>query len=273
MKLHYRKTGKGKPLIILHGLLGMLDNWQTAGKAFSSFSEVFMVDSRNHGHSPHSDVFNYEVMAEDLMEFINTEVLPASSVGNDSRFSQGKVSVIGHSMGGKTAMKFAQLFPERVEKLVVVDISLRPYPVTHVSILEALLAADFSMLKTRKDVENYIAGRIPEKQIVSFLLKSLFWVEKEKLGWRFNPGAILKNIDKMSEEINSGVFEGPVLFLRGELSDYIAEDDAGIIKKHFPKAEIVTIAGAGHWIHADQPEKLIETVSSFLLQNNTGNGS
>lgn len=251
MKLNFKKLGQGKPIIILHGLLGMLDNWQSMGKILSEKSEVFLADARNHGHSPHSDIFSYEAMAEDVLELMDSNSLETAVIA-------------GHSMGGKTAMKFAQLYPGRIEKLVVVDIAPKQYSDHHNNIFEALHRVDLGRLKSRKDVEAALAEYIPENHVLQFLLKNLYWKEPGKLSWRFNLEAISRNLEEVGKETRDGVFNKPSLFLRGEKSDYILDEDVAMIKMFFPFSEIKTIPDAGHWIHAEQPGLFAEALREFL---------
>ncbi len=251
MILNYKKPGKGEPLIILHGLLGMLDNWHTIGKNLSQFYQVYLVDARNHGHSPHSGIFNYEVMCDDIIELMENEKI-------ESTF------LLGHSMGGKTAMTLAQKYPEKISKLVVVDISPKKYPPTHENIFEALSEVNFNLVKSRKEVEEKLSKHIQEEEIRQFILKNLFWKESGMLAWRFNLPVIQQSLELVSEPVLLGIFEQPALFLKGEKSNYLNEQDKDLIKKHFPKSEIITIQNAGHWVHAGQPELFLKTVLAFL---------
>lgn len=254
MQLHYKKSGQGPPVIILHGLLGMSDNWQSVGRILSSAFEVYLFDARNHGHSSHSDEFSYDLMAEDLRELTETE---------DS-LRRNPAVLIGHSMGGKTAMKFAQKYPEKVEKLIIVDIAPKPYAFSHQEIFNALSAIDFTLVKSRKQAEEIFSVYISESSTRQFLLKNLYWKNPGELGWRFNLEAIKQNAAQMGEATQDAIFYKPVLFIRGEQSGYITEEDIPSIKKYFPSAEIKTVAGAGHWVHADQPEQFVQVVKEFL---------
>ncbi|RMG83613.1 MAG: alpha/beta fold hydrolase [Bacteroidetes bacterium] len=251
MKLNYKKLGSGEPLIILHGLMGMLDNWLTPAKKLAEHFEVFLVDQRNHGHSPHSEEFNYQVMMEDLLEFFDDVNLL-------------EAHILGHSMGGKTAMKFAQNYPEYVTKLIVADIAPKKYPVHHQLILQGLRAIDLNKVSSRKEADEILSQYVPEFAVRQFLLKNLYWKEKNKLAWRFNLDAIEKNIELIGEEINDRIFEKPALFLKGEKSDYITEEDYEMIKMLFPQSSIQVIPNAGHWLHAEQPELFIKAVIDFL---------
>ncbi|MFI5219804.1 MAG: alpha/beta fold hydrolase [Bacteroidia bacterium] len=253
MKLHFRKIGNGQPLIILHGLFGSSDNWQTLGKKFASTDfSVYLVDLRNHGHSPHSSEHNYKVMSEDILEIINDENI-------------SPVSIIGHSMGGKTAMQLALDHPEKISNLIVVDIAPKKYPSHNSEIVKALLTVDFEKTKTRKEVEKILSEKINDYGSLQLLLKGLYWKENNQLDWRFNLKAIHTNLEIMNEEVSGyDSFKKPTLFIRGEKSNYILDDDILLIKKYFPAAEIKTTPVAGHWVHADNPQWFLETVISFL---------
>jgi len=253
MKLHYKKLGHGQPIIILHGLFGMLDNWQSVANVLAENYEVWLVDQRNHGHSPHSDAFNYDVMAADLHEFIQDHHLHLPVV-------------IGHSMGGKTAMRHAQLFPNDLSKLVVVDMGIKQYPVHHDIIIAALNQVDTDTIQSRKEAEEILIPNIPDFGTRQFLLKNLYWTDEKKLNWRFNLSVIEREIDKVVEALPNVEVLLPVLFIRGEKSNYIVEDDYPAIKKLFPKAAISTVANAGHWVHAEAPQKVIELVNQFMAK-------
>ncbi len=257
MKLFYRKYGQGSvPVFILHGLFGQSDNWQTIAKVLAEKNkEVYVVDQRNHGLSPHSEIFNYQVMSADLDELI-------SGLGFD------KVSLIGHSMGGKTALKFAADFSEKISSLIIADIAPRYYPPHHQEIIFALQSLDFKIVKTRKDAESILSDRIPDSGTLQFLLKNLFWETDTRLSWRFNLRAIAENIDEVGKAIGFGQTYSDqnfsTIFLRGENSSYINETDLLLIHKTFPDAHIKTIPFAGHWLHADHPKGFLEAVLNFI---------
>lgn len=251
MKLHYKQFGEGEPLIILHGLMGMLDNWQGPAKVFAEHFNVFIIDQRNHGHSPHSNEFSYQLMMEDLLEFVEDHNI------ENAHF-------IGHSMGGKTVMKFAQNYPEFVDKLIIADIAPRAYEVHHQQILAGLLAVDLNTVKSRGEAENILKSYIPDFDVRQFLLKNLYWIEKGQLAWRFNLETINRTITDIGEEINDAMYEGETLFIRGENSNYVQESDIEMINTYFPHAKTSTIKNAGHWVHAEQPEAFINEVINFL---------
>ncbi|AXT18956.1 alpha/beta fold hydrolase [Flavobacteriaceae bacterium AU392] len=253
MTLHSNILGEGKPFVILHGFLGMSDNWKTLGKRFSDEGyEVHLVDQRNHGRSFHSDEFNYELLAEDLKHYCQTHQL------ND-------IVLLGHSMGGKTAMFFAAEYPEWVSKLIIADISPRFYPVHHDAILNGLSSLDFNVLKTRKETEMQLATYVTEFGVRQFLLKNLYWIEKGQLALRVNLQVLKNNVEEVGEALPIySKFEGDTLFLRGDRSEYITSQDEPIIKTQFPKATIATIQNAGHWLHAENPIDFFEEVMSFI---------
>lgn len=252
MKLNYKIVGHHEEvLVVLHGLMGMLDNWHGPAREYAEHFTVYLVDARNHGHSEHSADLNYEVMMDDLYDFLEDHGLEG-------------VNLLGHSMGGKTVMKFAQNFPEYVKKLVVADIAPKAYPVHHQTILKALRSVDFSIVDRRSQVEDQLKEYIPEWGVRQFLLKNIYWREKGKLDYRFNLDAIENNIEKMGEEIADQIFRGPSLFLRGSESDYIQDSDWSDIELMFPDARLETIEGAGHWLHADKPDEFNKQVIDFL---------
>lgn len=252
IKLNYKSFGDGEPLVILHGLMGMLDNWQTLAKEYAKNFEVLILDARNHGHSPWEDELNYEVMMYDLLEFCHEHSL-------------SEFHLMGHSMGGKTAMKFALNFPDFVEKLIVADIAPKAYPVHHHMILRGLSAIDFDRVKSRGEADEILAKYVPDEGVRNFLMKSMYWVEKGKLGLRFNLEAIKKNIERMGDEISDGGFDGEALFIRGNKSDYVKDSDMDNISGQFPNCMFYTIEDAGHWLHAEKPEEFVKVTRDFLL--------
>lgn len=251
MKLNFVKLGEGSPLIILHGVFGALDNLMSVAKELAEHHTVYLVDQRNHGKSPHSDEFNYEVMAEDLKEFIND---------NDIE----RPAILGHSMGGKTAMKFAITHTNMWDKLIVVDISPKAYPVHHQTILKGLKSIDMDKLGSRSDADKKLAQYVDDLGTRQFLLKNLSR-SKDGYSWKLNLKAIDENIEAIGEGLEERLAtEKEVLFIRGEKSDYIRNEDYILINQIFPNARIETVEGAGHWVHAEKPKELIELVLSFL---------
>lgn len=253
MKLHSTILGEGTPMLILHGFLGMSDNWKTLGKEFAdSGFQVHLIDQRNHGRSPHSEDFNYLLMARDIKEYCDTHHL------------EGCI-LLGHSMGGKTAMLTATQFPHIVEKLVVADIAPKYYAPHHQQILEGLEAVDRASLSSRGEAEELLSKYVKEEGVRLFLLKNLYWKSKGKLALRFNLESLVKNVENVGEALpDNAVFPKPALFLRGGNSNYITSEDIPLIKSHFPKAEVETIPNVGHWLHAENKDAFFTAVMRFL---------
>ncbi|WP_310992863.1 alpha/beta fold hydrolase [Aequorivita marina] len=253
MTLHSQILGKGKPFVILHGFLGMSDNWKTLGTRWSEAGyEVHLLDQRNHGRSFHSDEFSYELMAEDLKEYCEEHDLK-------------KIILLGHSMGGKVAMQFAVTYPEMVSKLIVADIAPKAYPPHHQDILKALSQLDFTKIKSRGEAEEVLSEYIKDKGVQLFLLKNLYRKSKNELGLRINLPVLSEKIEEVGQALDADtVFKGDTLFLSGEKSGYIEPMDEILIKNHFPKAKINTIANAGHWLHAENPDEFYDNVKNFL---------
>ncbi|MBR9998763.1 MAG: alpha/beta fold hydrolase [Cyclobacteriaceae bacterium] len=252
MKLFYKSRGKGNVMIILHGLFGSSDNWQSIAKKFSEINQVISVDQRNHGRSFHHQKFDYDVMVEDL-EHLYQSLNLAEAV------------LIGHSMGGKTAMKFALKNPALVSKLIVVDIAPKYYPIHHDEIIDALCNLKIKKTERREELDRSLAKSIPNPVVRQFLLKNVERDAKNNLKWRINLPVIRKNLDKIGEEIKGKEpYNRPALFIAGALSNYVKTEDEGQIKNLFPKATITYFKKAGHWIHADAPEDFIELVASYI---------
>ncbi len=253
--LHSTILGEGKPFIILHGFLGMSDNWKTLGKKFSTQGyQVHLVDQRNHGRSFHDSTFNYEVLVEDLVTYCTT-------------YNLTKILLLGHSMGGKTAMHFATSYPNMVQKLMVADIAPKYYPIHHETILKGLTEIENTLLSDRKKADEILTQYVPEKATRQFLLKNLYWENKENLKLRLNIKTLVDNVSEIGEAIPATTtFKKDTLFLRGDRSEYIMETDYKNIKKHFPKAQIRTIKNAGHWLHAENPTDFYTTVMQFLKE-------
>lgn len=253
MELYYRKMGSGSPLIILHGLFGMSDNWMTIARRIAEKHTVYIPDQRNHGRSPHHPDFNYSVLTADLKEFIESRVTAPAHI-------------IGHSMGGKTAMLLALTQPELLDKLVVVDIAPKSYDRPQFkSFLKQLLSVDLEGLHSRAEADERLSEKIKAPAIRQFLLKNLYRDEALRFRWRINLNSLYRNIDAiLSGNDFKGHYEREVLFVRGGRSDYITDADSAVIKQFFPMARIHTIAQATHWVHADAPDALCDALRSFL---------
>ncbi len=254
MKLFCRPFGTGKPVVILHGLFGLSDNWVTFGRRLSEHYRVLIPDLRNHGQSPHSKVFDFPSLENDLAELVE-------------EYGLTKIYLIGHSLGGKTAMFFTLHHPELVTKLVVADISLRKSPPNreHQQLLDAMMNVDFTEAASRSDVEKQLQPLVKSLKLRQFLMKNVYWRDRHSLDWRLNLKAINENLLSVFEGVDiTGIYNGPVLFIRGGLSEYILDSDIPGLKMKFPGAEMKTIANASHWVHADAPGEFFGLVKNFL---------
>ena len=252
MHLHYHELGVGKPLLVLHGLLGSHQNLLPACRKFAERFHVFAIDQRNHGRSPHHDEMNYDVMADDLARLMD-------------RHNLARAHALGHSMGGKTAMQFALNHPARVSKLVVVDMSPRAYEPRFSRLLHALRQLHPGQFKTRHQADAALAGIVPDESLRQFLLKNLMPDEHGGYRWRVNLESIATNADRLRDAVRSPKpFMGETLFLLGAKSDYVTEADRPEINKLFPRTRFESIADAGHWVHADKPAEFAGAVMRFL---------
>lgn len=268
MELFFRKYGEaGPPLIIVHGLYGSGDNWISIGRELSRDFEVYVVDQRNHGQSPHSGIHDYPTMRGDLREFMDRQGI-------------NRAVLIGHSMGGKTIMAFALKWPERVQSLISVDIAPKSYhdhalnshvAADHARMIDAMLELDMAGFDSREELDMALRQKIGSDRVRSFLLKN---VRRDKDGhffWRINLQALRDNLDRIMDGIgvesvvNEGGITGfPALFVSGANSVYIAPEDHRLIRSVFPVADFVTIPGTGHWVHAEQPVLLVKNIKYFL---------
>lgn len=251
--LHSIILGEGQPFLILHGFLGMADNWKTLGRQWSeSGYQVHLIDQRNHGRSLHSDDFSYELMAQDIKDYCDKHALE-------------DVILLGHSMGGKVAMKFAELHAPYLNKLIIADIAPKEYAPHHSDIINGLRSLDFDLIKSRSDADEMLAKVISDFGTRQFLLKSLYRVDKNRYGWRFN----LEVLGAAQEKVGihkplSNTIKTPTLFIRGGNSGYILDGDKMLIDHAFAKAELKTIIDAGHWLHAEKPQEFFTFVTEFL---------
>jgi esterase len=255
MQLHFKEYGdadKGRAIILLHGLFGSADNWYHVAQQLAPDFHVFAVDQRNHGQSPHAAEMDYPLMAADLDEFMTAHGLATACI-------------LGHSMGGKTAMQFALQYPERVEKLIVADMAPRAYEPSHDEIFDALLELDLSKYQARQEIEEALAPKIPNLILRRFLLKNLGRDESGRFTWKINLEGIWKNYPRLGDELSAvAPFTKPTLFISGGRSDYVRPGDENLIHQLFPSARIEVIAAASHWIHADQPVEFLRLVFDFL---------
>ncbi|QRR01702.1 alpha/beta fold hydrolase [Dyadobacter sandarakinus] len=254
MQLNFKKTGDtGKPLIILHGVFGFLDNWLTISKTIADHGyQVFLVDQRHHGRSPHEGPLDFPTFASDLKAFIEDQALE-------------NPILVGHSMGGKTVMQYAVTYPGTFEKLVVVDIAPRSYPIHHTDILRGLNAIELATLASRHEADEVLSRYEPSLTVRQFLLKNLYRKDDGGFGWRFNLPLLTTDMGNVGAPVESDVqIKTPALFMRGAKSDYILDEDWEAILAIFPNAVLETIPDAGHWIQAEQPKLFVEKLISFL---------
>ncbi len=252
MELNYKVFGKGDPVIILHGLFGMLDNWQGIARQLAKNYKTYILDQRNHGRSPHAEPFDYPTMADDLRIFM---------------IRQGiyNAHIIGHSMGGKTAMELAMRFPDMIDRLIVVDIAPKEYEEGHEFLFDAMNSLNFSLIKSRQDAEDQLSNFIDDDRIRLFFLKNLHRTREGTFGWKLNLPVIYEYYEKLLQAPHEGeAFEGPALFIKGEKSNYILPKDMPRIKELFPAARLLSIERAGHWVHTDGTEEFIQAIEDFL---------
>ena len=255
MKLHSKIYGdKGQDLIIIHGLFGMSDNWNSLGKQFAKYCKVHLIDLRNHGRSPHSDDFNYGEMCGDVLQYMNDNNID-------------KPIVLGHSLGGKVAMKFAFTHPDKIEKIIIADMSPRRYNTDfHQNLLSTLYKLPLEDFEKREEVDRVLSETYKDKGMRLFLLKNLYRNEKKEFAWRFNIAVLLEKVSNIQEaDFIKGICDIPTHFIKGGESDHINSNDELLINKHFSDFSIATIDGAGHWLHAEDPEKFYNEVMGFCL--------
>jgi esterase len=265
MELFFRKLGAGKPIVILHGLYGSSDNWYTIGRALADQYEVFIPDQRNHGNSPHQSNHDYKAMSEDLNDFFVQHNL-------------NRAVILGHSMGGKTALAFGIKYPEKVEKMIVVDISpfgydetSAPEVVSHEQIMKSLMMLHPETLGGRQDADNRLRQQISSEPVRQFLLKNLKRDSEGRFYWSMNLPVLQKHLadiyatilpSQITRAEDFPVF--PLLFIKGKNSGYLRKEEFDNIRHFFPHAELAEIAGAGHWVHAEQPDQFLLTIRNFI---------
>jgi pimeloyl-ACP methyl ester carboxylesterase len=249
MTLNYKKSGQGQPLIILHGLFGMLDNWQSISRELASDFEVWLIDQRNHGRSPHAETHSYDDLADDLRQFIvDHEIVDPL--------------LVGHSMGGKTVMRFAQKYPELTSGIVVVDMGVKLYPIHHDHIIEALNAVPLHQVSSRSEAEEFLMQHIDVFGIRQFLLKNLHRKADGGYEWRFNLPVLEQSMPDIVAALPQGSSQVKTLFLYGTQSDYVLPADIEQLRNYFPNSEFQEVR-AGHWVHAEQPDTVIAAIRSF----------
>ena len=255
MKLYSKIYGdSSQDLIVIHGLFGMSDNWNTLAKRFAKYCKVHLIDLRNHGRSPHAKEFNYDVMCEDVLEYMADHNIQ-------------KPILLGHSLGGKVAIKFAFTYPDKIEKLIVADIAPRKYNTDfHKNLLATLYKLPLDDFDKREEIDTLLASTFEDRNMRLFLLKNLYRNENKEFAWRFNIEVLLEKVNNIQEaDFVKGICKMPTHFIRGGNSNYITTQDELIINKHFSDFSIATIDEAGHWLHAEQPERFYDEAMGFCL--------
>ncbi len=254
MELNHKVFGTGDPVIILHGLFGMLDNWQTIAKKLAEDYMVYIVDQRNHGKSPRMDDISYTLMAEDLAAFMESQWIHSAHI-------------IGHSMGGKTAMQFAMAFPDMVETLTVIDISPTASTRGHDEVFAALNAVDIAQLDKRSDAAESMAAHIDDMGVKQFLLKNLTRRKEGGYAWKMNLPVLEKHYERILDPIiSTSSYDGSTLFIKGGRSRHIMDGDLEVMRTLFPNYQMNEIPDAGHWVHADAPTETLDMIKRFISQ-------
>ncbi len=250
-RLRFKSYGQGYPVIILHGLFGSLDNWQSFAKQLAEDYMVFTLDQRDHGRSPHTDEFNYDVLAEDVIGFM------------DDMWIQEAI-IIGHSMGGKVAMRLILDYPDKFKKGIIVDIGPQSYRPRHLEIIEAMRDIDPEAATCRSVIEEELSKTIKDEGIRQFLMKNFSRKKEGGYELKINLPLLMNNYDEINIEIEGDEVFNEILFIKGENSDYLEVEQLDTIKKLFPNAMMTTIDNAGHWIHAEQSEMMLDEVRKFV---------
>ena len=253
MKLFYKQYGEtGEPIFILHGIFGMLDNWHNIARQLSAHFQVFTIDARNHGQSPHSPEMSYALMTEDVFEL-------ADDLGFDT------FNLMGHSMGGKTAMLCALMHPEKIKRLAVVDIAPKGYKPGHEAYFNAFEDINWSVLQNRKEIDEALMEYESDSGVRLFLAKNIERRDEGGFAVKSNIHAIKYAYQGIIGEFAiSGMYSGPCIFILGANSKYLKEDDKSMVQEHFPNVDYVSIPNAGHWVHADNPAAFLEALNLFL---------
>jgi len=252
MQLHYQRSGSGTPLLILHGLFGTLENWGGISKTLSERFDVISIDLRNHGRSPHSETMDYPTMAQDIAELIDT-------------LGVSPCYMLGHSMGGKVAMELALNQPQLISKLIIADIAPVAYPDHHEQVFSGLSKIDLSSLSSRNEADEQLKHMIPEASTRAFLLKNLYRTPTKQFAWRMNLSVLEQEYAKISAAPKGSPYQGPTLFIKGALSQYIQREHQQAIETLFPNYQFKIIEGTGHWPHAEKPALFLKLVERFLL--------
>ena len=251
-ELFYSRIGQGEPLLILHGLFGSSRNWQSLARQYANHFEVISVDLRNHGQSFHAADMSYQLMAEDVSQLIRQLALPSCRI-------------IGHSMGGKVALRLALDQPALLDRIVVADIAPVNYQHDHNDTLGALVAVDLGRVNSRADADEQLKATVPQAPMRAFLLQNLQRVD-DQWKWRVNLAAIDSHMDELTSFTlpDDARVDLPALFIYGTASQYVGDAEQDVIRQHFNKAKLQPVEGAGHWLHAEKPEDFLTATLDYL---------
>lgn len=261
--MHFRKSGHGPALVILHGLYGSSDNWISIARKLEEHFTIFIPDLRNHGQSPHASTHTYQDMVGDLYQFFKDQLI-------------NRATILGHSMGGKLAMMFAAEYPELITGLIIADIAPKNYNsekkpfktvLQHELILGLMEELHLVAVTSRKEIDFFLSEKLEESTLRQFLLKNIRRNKEGYFEWKINVAVLKHALNSITSEVNRDWFADrlpilsyPVTFIRGLNSDYISDQDFIVLKEIYPEARLITIQDAGHWLHAEQPAKFIEAV-------------
>jgi pimeloyl-ACP methyl ester carboxylesterase len=269
VEIFFQKIGSGTPIVILHGLYGSSDNWISVARQLALNHTVYLIDQRNHGRSPHSTEHSYSLMSDDLYAFFTQQNIE-------------NAIILGHSMGGKTAMLFSARYPEKIKGLIIVDIApasyaslneYSPLAITHLNIVNTMLSLDFSLYSTRTEIDEALAKTLPGRDIRQFIMKNVLRNPDHSFRWKLNISALSKTLPEIMDSIhlekvllNNPPMQFPALFIRGGRSNYLLPAHYKEIKTYFSNVQIETIPNAGHWVHAEQPLLFMKIVSDFITK-------
>ncbi len=252
--LHYSEYGAGEPFIILHGLLGSSENWKTIANKLCHYFNVITIDLRNHGRSFHREEMSYQVMAKDVIELIH-------------HYNWSSPIIMGHSMGAKVALAITDQYDGDIKQLIQIDMVNKHYDNRHLNIINAMEGISIGSYQSRIDLRRILEQEIKDPNILGLVLKNTFQ-DADRLRWKVNIKAIKTNYNCLIQQvILNDIIEIPTLVIKGELSDYISEQDHNLIKATFSEVTIKTIEGVGHWVHAEAPDRFMEIILNFLECN------
>lgn len=253
MQLNFKKYGeKGPNLVIIHGIFGSLDNWHTVAQELGTRHQVYTLDMRNHGRSPHSNAMSIKLMVEDVKKFCENCDLD-------------QIYLIGHSMGGKVAMAFAQTYPELLEKLIVVDIAPKTYKAAHHPYFDAYKTIDLSKINNRKELDAAFMPYEKNFAVRQFLMKNIVSNGTGSYQLKINVQGIQNGYEEIVGSLTLGTIHTPTLFIKGANSNYITAQDESQISRHFSDYHIQSIPNSGHWVHAENRIDFIKALDEFII--------